>query len=331
MRKNKIYKTIDITAKTFIIISAFYFIYREIFYKNDFNTILDNFPKISLTKGCLISSVMLFMMFANWFLEAIKWKYLIGKIEKISLLKSLQAIFSGTTFSIFTPNRFGEFGGKVFYVEKQNQLKAFLITIIGSTAQLLITIIVGIAGLFYFILKYSDLQSHVNSYIYYILIVLILATAIILVLLFINTSSLKTLLNKIPTLKRFEKYYFVFSNYNRIELLNVLLLSLCRYIVFSVQFYVLLIFFNVNISLSEGLMMISLIYFVIAAIPTMALTEIGVRGSVSLYFLGILSVNTIGIVTASFSLWLINLAIPALIGSIFIYNLKFYRKNSVLS
>ncbi|MDD5570914.1 MAG: lysylphosphatidylglycerol synthase domain-containing protein [Bacteroidales bacterium] len=328
MRKGKLYRTIDISVKTFIIISAFYFIYREIFYKHDFYTLFKNISEISLTKGYFISIVMFFMMLANWLIEAIKWKYLIRKLENISLLKSLQAIFSGITFSIFTPNRFGEFGGKVFYVEKQNQLKAFLITIIGSTAQLLTTIIVGIAGLFYFILKYSDLQSRVNSYVYYILIILMFITAITLVFLFLNTSSLKTLLNKIPKIRKFERIYSVFSLYNRIELMNVLLLSLCRYVVFSVQFYILLDFFNVTISLFDGLMMISLIYFVIAAIPTMALTEIGVRGSVSLYFLGMISVNIIGIVTASFSLWIINLALPALIGSIFVYNLKFYRKNS---
>jgi hypothetical protein len=34
----------------------------------------------------------------------------------------------------------------------------------------------------------------------------------------------------------------------------------------------------------------------------------------------------IGIMTAAFTLWIINLVIPALIGTLFVYQLKFFRK-----
>jgi len=70
------------------------------------------------------------------------------------------------------------------------------------------------------------------------------------------------------------------------------------------------------------------------AIPTVTLVELGIRGSVSLYFIGLYfdrfaavteEINA-GIISSSSTLWLINLAIPALLGTIFVFRLKFFNK-----
>ena len=53
--------------------------------------------------------------------------------------------------------------------------------------------------------------------------------------------------------------------------------------------------------------MSALTFLSMSIIPTIALTEIGVRGSVAIYFFGFLSENVVGIMTASFTLWIINL------------------------
>jgi len=73
-----------------------------------------------------------------------------------------------------------------------------------------------------------------------------------------------------------------------------------------------------------------LIYLVMAAIPTITLTELGVRGSVSLYFIGLYFTNhnnDIAILSATTMVWIINLVIPALIGAVFVFRLKFFRKS----
>ena len=95
--------------------------------------------------------------------------------------------------------------------------------------------------------------------------------------------------------------------------------------VFSLQYFILLLFFEVDINLFDSLIMSSLVFFTISIIPTIAITEIGVRGSLAIYFFGLISSNNIGILTATFSLWIVNLVLPALIGIIFVYNLKFFR------
>ena len=61
--------------------------------------------------------------------------------------------------------------------------------------------------------------------------------------------------------------------------------------------------------------------------PTITIAEIGVRGSVAIFVLGLFSSNDIAILSSTTILWLINLIIPAIIGSFFIFSLKFLDQN----
>ena len=63
-----------------------------------------------------------------------------------------------------------------------------------------------------------------------------------------------------------------------------------------------------------------------AIVPTVALAELGVRGQVSIALFGLFSTNTIGIIAAVSGIWLINLIIPALAGSLLILGIKIFRK-----
>jgi len=119
-------------------------------------------------------------------------------------------------------------------------------------------------------------------------------------------------------------------------LLKVFLLSIFRYGVFSFQFFLLLWFFGINVNYFVAMMLIAAIYLFMTIIPTIALTEIGVRGSISLYVfqhhfetVGFWSPEiAIGVVTASSILWLFNIIFPAIIGLIFVFSLKFFRKSN---
>ena len=89
-------------------------------------------------------SLVVLMMLLNWFLESLKWRFLISKIERVTIKRSVRAIFSGITVSAFTPNRVGEYAGRVFCLDKGDRIQAVLITVIGSMAQLITTIVFGL-------------------------------------------------------------------------------------------------------------------------------------------------------------------------------------------
>ena len=139
-------KTIGFLLKIGIVAFALFFLYEQFTTKSSVEQVNSDviLQQIKQHYGVLV--VIVLMMFLNWFLEALKWQFLISKIEKISIKRSIRAIFSGITVSSFTPNRIGEYGGRVFCLEKADRIQAVLITVIGSRAQLVTTIIFGCIG-----------------------------------------------------------------------------------------------------------------------------------------------------------------------------------------
>ena len=321
-------KTIGFLIKIGIVACALFFLYQQITLKSSAEKFDVDQILLILKKNFFVIGVVLIMMFLNWFLEALKWRFLILKIEKVSIKRSVMAIFSGITVSAFTPNRVGEYGGRVFCLEKADRIKAVLITVIGSMAQLVTTIVFGSIG----ILLLPNLMPEFNEmlsqfvFAYPIMLFMIVLLNVLLVSLFLNASVFSVVLSKFKFLKKYTKYNEVFSFYNYQDLLEVLIYSVGRYLVFTTQFFILLQVFGVEISYINAMILIVTMLFVISVIPTIAITEIGVRGSVALYLFGLVSINSVGILSATFVMWVINLLLPALIGTIFIFTLKFFRK-----
>ena len=320
-------KYISIIIKIVIVFFSFYFIYKQLIENKSFEKLnLDLLFNILIqNKGLILFVVVL--MFVNWLFEAIKWKYMIGKIENISILRSLQAVFSGITVSTFTPNRIGEYGGRVFCLEKGDRIKAVFITILCSMSQLLTTVIFGSISLL--LLKNEIILE--NTFFKFfdvkILSFILVISNLIFLISYFNVAYVVNLFNRFKSLKNFSKYLEVLSLYNFKDLSINFLYSLLRYCVFTIQFILLLNIFNVDIQFLEALFSVMLIFLFITVTPTITIAEIGVRGSVALFVLGVFSSNTIGILSAVSILWLINLILPAVIGTVFIFSLKFFRKS----
>ena len=86
------------------------------------------------------------LMIVNWGIEAFKWKLSVQKIQRLTFFTSFKAILSGTSFSVSTPNRVGEYLGRILYMSEGNRLKAISLTIAGSMSQLIITLFMGMLG-----------------------------------------------------------------------------------------------------------------------------------------------------------------------------------------
>ena len=319
-------KYLSILIKIVIVFFSFYFIYSELVHHNDVGRIsLESLLDTIINNYSLILIVVL-MMFINWMLESLKWKFMIRKIEAISFFTSLRAIFSGITVSSFTPNRIGEYGGRVFCLEKSDRIQAVFITILCSMAQLLTTIIFGSFAFFILHEQFLDDQYFIIEISSFSLLVLFTFN-ILFVLAYFNVASLIKFLLKFSFFNFLRKYINIISLFNTRDLLITFLFSVLRYLVFSIQFLILLYVFNVDISLFDAILSIMLIFFFITLTPTITIAEIGVRGSMALLVLLKFSTNIIGILSSTFLLWIINLIIPAIIGSFFIFSLKFFRKS----
>ena len=323
-------KTLSILIKIVIVFFSFFFIYNELLYNDNLGNIRFDSILTVLKENYFTISVVVFMMFINWLVESLKWRFMISKIEDISIFTSLRAIFSGITVSSFTPNRVGEYGGRVFCLEKSDRIQAVFITVLCSMAQLLTTILLG--SISFFILHENFLQDNSMLLFFNIEIssfsfLLLLFFNFLFLFFYFNASLLVKYISKYKYFKFLDKYINVISLYTRKELMIALLYSVLRYLIFSSQFLILLHVFEVDINFFQSILSVMLVFFFITLTPTITIAEIGVRGSVALLVFMKFSSNVIGILSSTFLLWVINLIIPAIIGSFFIFSLKFFRKS----
>ena len=267
------------------------------------------------------------LMVINWGLEAKKWQLVINRLQPISWIKCLKAVFTGTTLAFFTPNRMGEYMGRVLYIEEGKRIQAVSLTIVGSMGQLLVTLVVGVVGL---LVIRSELQVGASSgsavfWLNAVLYVSLLA-ACFLTLLYFRLSWLIRLIERIPRIERFTRHVRVLDNFNATMLLQILSLSLARYLVFTIQYYFLFDVFGVEMNGWQVFWSVSVVFLVLAIVPTIALvTELGVRWKTSVEVVQLFSSNIVGIVATSLAIWIINLVIPALIGSLLILSIRLFN------
>lgn len=261
------------------------------------------------------------LMFINWSVEAIKWKISVNEIQKVSFSRALKAVLSGVSFSVSTPNRVGEYLGRVLYMDEGNRLKTISVTIAGSISQLIITLLMGLTGLI--ILRPAIEAEHFVSPIWLTMIIYgVLAVLLVLTLFYFRLSWLIKWIDRLPGMKRFTYLVRVLEDFNATLLLRILSLSLLRFFIFGIQYYLLFRFFDVDVSWWQAFWTVSVSFVVMAVIPTFAIAELGLRGKVSLIFTGLFSANKAGIIFTTAGIWFINLIIPAIVGSLMILSIK---------
>ncbi len=309
--------------KFLIIGASFWIIYTEVFKREDAGHYFSDFADLIQTSHFLnLFLPVIFLMFANWFIESMKWRMLVRKVEEITALQAVEAVLTGITISFFTPNRIGEYAGRVFYLKKADRIKASIIAVIGSLGQMLITLLFGGLALIYYFYYIVPLDGFLAATISSLVLILIVLAFIWYFNLTLFTSNIV----KWKVFKNIKQYPEVLGYYSGRELLSVILFSVARYLIFTTQYFLLLRALNVDLDFLAGFMMISMVFFVVTAVPTIALTELGIRGATAIYFIGLLSTDHFGILMSSFLLWMINLVVPASIGAVLVLNFKIFRK-----
>jgi hypothetical protein len=97
--------------------------------------------------------------------------------------------------------------------------------------------------------------------------------------------------------------------------------------VFLAQYIAVFYLFHVEVPATIIMNVMSVVFLSLAVIPSIALLEVGLRGQVSLRLMGLFSANSLGIGLTSVTIWAINLILPALIGTLFLVNIKLLSKN----
>jgi hypothetical protein len=267
----------------------------------------------------LFSAIILMPL--NWALEGLKWQALMPANNKIGFTKMSKAVLSGLTFSLFTPNRIGEYGGRVLFVKSEQRLHTVIATIEGSIAQWIAILSGGIFGIITIIC--NSAHEEAIELAYYLLVF----AAIILVLMSIFYFKMSSLLKTLGSISFLKNFVAKLSNkeilkYSTSTLLKTLGFAFLRYLVYSLQYLLIIKAFGINNDIMLNLSAISVIYLLQTGLPIPPTFGLIARGSIALWIFGMLGNEDFyqqsSVLAATFSLWCINLFIPALLGSYFI-------------
>lgn len=316
-------KIFSILLKVTIVVFAFWFIYVKLIANNDlkkFVSLLNSMPKVQI--WTIISTVVALMLL-NWGLEAVKWKRLLKQVEPISLWLAIESVFCGLTWAVFTPNRIGEYGGRVFFLSPKRRIVGVVAMTVGNIGQLVLTNVFGAIALCTFAYKFTKIDFPIFLAVCGISI----AFCFFFIIFFFNIKWLNGILMSIRLTRKYKKFYSILARYKKAELLKILMFCLARYIVFSTQYYILFSWLIPDLHILDVMMLVSILFFVQSSLPSLDLFDVGVRSFTASYFFGFVTSNIVAVIAVTASIWLINLIIPAILGSYFVFKLKFFGSN----
>jgi len=291
--------------KLVLITGSFYFIYLKLMVnnavsKNEFYSSL----ALIFDSGFLFIAFILCLSLSNWLLEILKWQILVSTHQTISFKTAAKQCLSALTISLLTPNRIGDYMAKALYYSK-NQTKTILkLNAIGQFSQLFITLIFGGLGLLYLHFNVGFVAS-INP---------------ALLLIFVGLMLLVIFMFKAQFYNHRAKQLYCAIKLS--IMINTLLISLLRYLIFSHQFYSLMLVFNLQINYFMSMMAIFSMYFLASVVPTFSLFDWAIKGSVAVFVFSFLEVNALAILEISLLMWMLNFALPALWGSVFVFQFK---------
>ena len=308
--------------KAAILVLAFVFIYRRIDNNQNLKQFQALIAGIDHNRAWFVMSCVMLLMLVNWVTEALKWKYITRELANITTWQAIEAVFCGLTWAVFTPNRIGEYGGRVMFLPNRKRIHGVFAMAVGSFGQNVITNVLGLTALIWFAFTFL----HLN-------IALSLAFALaafgfvsLLVIFYFNIGWLVTLLNRIKFLKKYHRFFDILGRYHTRELLNIMWFCLSRFFVFSFQYFLVIHLLMPGMQVFPMMMMVFILFFIQSALPSLDLLDVGVRSMTASTFFAYITNENIAVMAAVSSIWFINLIIPAILGSVFVFKLRFFDR-----
>jgi len=271
-------------------------------------------------------AIVVLLMPLNWSLETRKWIHLMQPIEQVGFLKAFKAVLAGLTVSMFTPNRMGEYGGRVLLISPQNRIKSIFATLVGSMSQWLVLVSGGLIGLFLLLLT-GRVPLSFQPYAWVLIGVGSLGLSFVSFCYFnLPWFTAKAVRWRLTRRWATQLHQQLFQHYQYQELAHTLRLSGFRYLVYSLQYFCLLACFGFEMNSLQGFSAILFVFLLQTGLPIPPTVGLLARGSLAVWVFGWflqdaqapdLALQS-AVLASTFTLWVINLLLPAAFGALFI-------------
>ncbi len=299
--------------KTVMALLFGYLLYQTITARKDMADIYSTFAdQLGVHQLPYLLAVLLIMP-VNWWVEAVKWQKLHRPIIPIALTQSIKAVLVGLAASLFTPNRIGEYAGRVFMSPRGHRWKAAAGLMLGSWIQMSIIALFGLAAMAHLSVQLDIIWLRDG------LLALTLLGVVLSIFGYFKVGAIISWLQDRALPRRLARLLtqvtFV-TQYKRGQLATILLLTIARVLIYAVQYYLMARFFGVQAGAVTMLAAIFVNYFMQMSIPIPPMVALLARGEMALLAWNFSGANELSVVAASYSLWVINVLVPSLVGMI---------------
>ena len=322
LKKNRV---LTYALKFGIIFFMLWILYIQVFEKNDLSNLIIQFKESLIKTGNWIYiTIAVCLVPINWLLESKKWKLLINHFQTFSMREALYSVLAGVSVAIMTPGRIGEYGGRLVGIKQSNQPKAILANLISSLSQNIINIGIGLVGAILFMQNFMPLHQTI------FLSLMFMSSLIIsiMLLIYFRIDLLSGIIAYLPGWKWVQKVRLSISSFEEMDssaLFTLLGISMLRYITYLSQYVLLIYFFGVTDNLIASVLGVVTIFFLQSNLPLPPALSVLARGEMAIFLWSVFTSNVLGIIAASFSLWIINLVLPAILGTIIISQAKIFE------
>jgi Lysylphosphatidylglycerol synthase TM region len=310
-------KSIYNLLKWVIILLAYLFLAYKLATFDKYDLLLEEWTRMPVERVWWLGYVLALLPF-NWLLEAIKWRRMVSIVERISIGRAYKAVLAGISTGFFTPNRVGELIGRVVFMGEGNRKPGVTLSLVNSLTQNSVMALCGIPSCIYFFAKtQGGIETDMAGFLLMMLFFLLGFFA-----LYSSLPNISKKLSESDLSVKIKEFVSCLSEYSSLDLMLLMLISFVRYVVFCTQFFSMLQFFGIDLTIWEAIVAIPSNYLLVTFTPSLAFSEAAVRSSSALLFIGAFSSKVVNVALAGVGIWAVNFVIPMLVGTVIMMTVK---------
>jgi hypothetical protein len=242
----------------------------------------------------------------NWGIESRKWQNLVLNIEHFNYPKAVKSTLSGAAISNILPFRIGEYLGRIVFIKPENRVAAAFNSVLGSTAQFFISILIGIPSILF--MMGHQFKSLTFWAIVSLIFILIAFSVVIYYFKKHNNYKFKWLIKLAADIKKFTLK----------QIISIFWLSFLRYAVFASFYAFLIMWFQVTPNIVLAYAGVASVYFLQSFAPSIIITDVGLRTALPLLVFQHAPNMEAPILAAALINYIFNILLPSIAGLFFI-------------
>ncbi|CCH00180.1 hypothetical protein FAES_2171 [Fibrella aestuarina BUZ 2] len=258
----------------------------------------------------------------NWSVEALKWQWLARRVQPLRFSEALGGVLAGLSLGMALPGPLGDTAGRVFSIRARRgpgnvpeRGAAIGAALVSGGMQFYVAVIVGaVAWATY--LAYAPVRDTTGGRVLLGLLGTLSAAGVVLNFYrhrFVSWSE------RWPRLGTYARYWAVIGQYSHADMAGAFGLALLRHLIFSMQLVAAFRLYGVDLAAVPLAAGVGVIYLVKTIAPAFNwLSDLGIREAAALWVFAPFGLPAPLLLTATLTLWLINILLPVLIGLAFV-------------